>query len=379
VWRAVRDKASVLEGSATAGQGLVAVVVGPWFSPTHAPIFAPLLLVLFVVAIARQRPPFIVASVLLFVLLVPRAFPLVDRAFVGPLASFRFPEKLAVYVGPVLAALWFVLGARPKNEGRSGFAVVAVVVGALSAFVVVTGNDASTTMNSAHAVGARGLVDHAETCLQQAGVARGERIAFVDDIPYDRDWSQYPLLLPALFNHAPLLYARRSAHVYEPLEPDDLAVAHGRMTAFWRSPGVRVHDVAAMTALRNSGTDWLVALAKADLAPLPSTSTCGLFFARFPDARAFPGDGLVADARGDLWTTSTTWSAPPVTTLARTLQWTREGDGRWRGRQALPSSSWAWATVAMFVVAGAVLARPATTWPGLRRLLGLVGRRRGLE
>jgi hypothetical protein len=383
VWQAVREKASLLEGSATAGQGVVAVVFGPWLTPQHAPIFAPLLLVMFVVAIARRRPLFVVVPVLLLVLVVPRVFPPIHLAFVGPLASFRFPEKLAVYVGPVLAALWFVLGQRDGSSRRAGvsvFAVAAVVVGALSAIVIVVGNDAATTMRSAHPRGAAGLAAEAEQCLQQAGVARGDRIAFADDIPHDRDWAKYPLLLPALFNHAPLLYGRESVHVYEPLEPDELAVAHARMTAFWRSPGVDVHDDVAMTRLRDSGADWLVSLKADHLAPLPTTTACGLSFARLPAARAFPGDDLVADARGDLWTKSTTLTTPPATpTLARTLTWTRADDGRWRGRQEFPSSLCAWATLVALVVSVALVARSTTMWPGLRRLGGLVGGRRGPE
>jgi hypothetical protein len=384
VWQSVRDKASVLEGSASAGQGFVAAVVGPWFAPLHAPIYAPLLLVMFFVAFVHRRPGFVVIPVVLFVLLVPRAFPPIDAVFVGPLSSFRFPEKLAVYTGPVLAALWFVM-ARGIDGLRQRVVVgTAVVAGALSAVVVLYGNDATTTLRSAHPVGVKGLAVHAESCLQQVGVAAGERVAFANDIPYDRAWSKYPLLLPALFNHAPTLYGRQTTHVYEPLESDRLSSAHAHLTAFWRSPGVRVDDERTMAVLRENGTDWLVALQAADLAPLPSTSTCGLFFARVPGARAFPGDGLVADLQGDLWTSSTmsstTSSTPPSTpNVARPLTWTRTDDGRWRGRHDLPAASWWWATLAACVVAAVTVARPATSWPGLRGVVGLVRPRRGPE
>jgi hypothetical protein len=379
IWREVRDKASLLDGSAGAAQGIVSVALGPWWGLRHAPVFAPLLFAMFVLALLRRRALFAVVPLVLLVLVVPRVFPPIEFVFVGPLASFRFPEKLAVYVGPVIAALWFVMGERAGLVRRDIVVRAAAAAGALSALVVVVGNDQATTLRSAHPVGAAGLVAHADRCLTEAGVARGDRIALAADIPYDRDWSKYPLLLPALFNHAPLLYGRQSVHVYEPLEPDELAVAHARMTAFWRSPPVRMADATMMTRLRDSGVDWLVSQTAAGLAPLPARPACGLFFARFPDPRPFPGEGLVADASGDLWTTSSTLRSPPSPPLARTLAWTRAADGRWRGRQELPSPAWGAATLLAFVAAAGLLARPATTWPGLRRVVVLVGARRGPE
>jgi hypothetical protein len=375
VWQAVRQKASVLEGSLGAVEGVAAVIIGPWFSPGHAALFCPLLFALFVLGTLRQRPALVALPILLVVLVVPRLFPSIDWLFVGPLSSFRFPEKLTVYVGPVVAALWFVFGERRGFFRRD---VVAGIAAAGSMVVFVVDHDAHTTLGVAHATGPRGLVTHAERCLAEVGVQRGERIAFTRDIPYDRDWHQYPLLLPAIFNHAPLLYGRQSTHVYEPLEPDVIAVAHGRLTAFWRTATVDCRDPATLQMLRATGTDWVVGLTRLDVAPLPATTACGLAFARVPDPEPFPGPGLRADAVGDLWTTEASLSSPPSTpNVARPLEWTRTDDGRWRGRHPLPAWPWGAATLTAVVVALLALGRPAARWPGLRRVPWLVAEPRG--
>lgn len=375
VWQAVRDKASVLEGSLRGLEGVGAVVLGPWFSPGHAALFTPLVLALFVVAVVRRRPGLVLVSLLFVVLLVPHLFPAIDGLFIGPLSSFRFPEKLGVYVGPTTAALWFVFGARAGVLRRD---VVGALVAVASMVAFVVDHDRHTTLGAAHATGARGLVEHAERCLAEVGVQRGERLAFARHIAYDRDWAQYPLLLPALFNHAPLLYGRQSAHVYEPLEPDEFAVGHHRLTAFWRSATVDFGDPATLEALRDVGTDWVVGLTARDVAPLPATRVCGLAFARVPNPRPFPGEGLVADAAGDLWSTSTTLVAPPATPhVLRALQWTHAADGRWRGRHPLPLWPFVAATFAAGVAAALALARPVTRSPGLRWMSRLLREPRG--
>ncbi|MDP2345332.1 MAG: hypothetical protein Q8O67_30590 [Deltaproteobacteria bacterium] len=353
MWRTAREVDSLLTGALPPLQGLAAFVIGPWAKESAAAWFNPVLLLLVVVGAFKRQPRVVVAALWMTLLLVPTLAPPIEHLFVGGLAHFRFPVKLAVYAGPVAIALWFTLSIRHRD-------VVVVVCAAGSALVVLAGNEAGTTFNGAHAIGARGLQQLGDRCLDEAGVVDGERIAFVGDLRHSRTFAKTPLALMAVANNAPVVVGRASAHLYEPLEPAELARAHGGLTAFWRGEQLLMSNEARLVLVRRSGAQWLLALDDDDLAPLPATRACDVWFARLPDARAFPGGGIEIDSAGVL-TTTTAQPAAPVLDVARALQWQPLGDGRWRAVPPLPRSDW-WIAVGGGLLLSLLLARRRLPW-----------------
>lgn len=347
IWMAQRARGSFLDKSFAPLEGLLALVTGPTFVAFGGPVFLPLIVALVVLGVRERRRRLVGVAVFIVILLVPRLFPPIDWLMVGPLASFRFVSKLTVYAGPVVAALFMSTQWRWRN-------LTAVVVAASSAVVVVAANDQQTTLNAAHATGAGGLRDLGRRCLDEAGVNEGERIAFIGDLLYQRDFDHVPLALVAMMNQATLTLGRESANVYEPLEPKELFVAHGALTAWWRNTPIAASDEVRVAALRNSGVHWLLSLDRGQFdlrtPPLPTTQVCGIFFAALPDPQPFL-PGMVRGRDGTLTTTTTTSTMPPPATMtARPQQWQRLGDGRWQSRPALPATTWLWGSLAALVL-----------------------------
>ncbi len=357
MWRYARANSSLLEGALDPVDGLGAITMGPWTADHAAAFFNPMLLLLIVVGIALRQIRFALAALVLVVLLVPSVFPPVGALFVGGLSSFRFPSKFACFAGPVAAALWFVLAAHRHQ-------VVAVVVAACGVVVCLLGNEGGTTFNAAHGIGARGLQALGDRCLDEAGVGPGERIAFIGDLKHSRTFADTPLALMAVANNAPVVMGRGSAHLYEPLEPDDLARAHAGLTAFWRGTTLPImRDPRRLELVRRSGAGWLLAVHQEELLTLPSTKVCDVWFARMPGAKTFPGDDVVSDSAGVL--TAPPRASAPVTDTARPLPWQQLDDGSWRAQPPLPRSDW-WTATLCGLVLSAVLLRHLPQLPRAR-------------
>ena len=354
VWRQVRDTASLLTGVLPPVQGLFAVGVGPWAATTAAAFFNPLLLVLVVVGVVKRRPGIAAAAALMLVLLLPTLLPAIEHIFVGGLASFRFPVKLACYVSPLAVALWFVLHVRFRE-------VVAVIAAAAGVVVCLVGNDTGTTFNSAHMLGAGKLAALGKSCLDDVGVAAGERIAFIGDLKHSRSFDLTPIALMAMANNAPRVFGHSSAHLYEPLESEGFSNAHGGLTAFWRGSPLAMSDEPRLELLRRSGTTWLLALTREELGPLPAAFVCDVWFARLPAARAFPGprNDVTIDSAGVLTTTKAQPAAPALDT-ARPLTWQALDDGRWQAVPPLPQRKWWVATVGALLLSLLLLRRLGT-------------------
>ena len=361
IWMAQRARGSFLDKSLAPLEGLLALVTGPTFVAFGGPFFLPLVVALVVFGVRERRRRLVAVAVFIVILLVPRLFPPIDWLMVGPLASFRFVSKLTVYAGPVVAALFM----STRWRWRSAVAVVVAVWGAL---VVVAANDEQTTMNAAHVTGAAGLRDLGRRCLDEAGVKEGERLAFIGDLLYQRDFGHVPLGLVAMMNQATLTLGRESANLYEPLEPKELFFAHGALTAWWRNTPIAATDEVRLQALRNSGVRWLVSVDRGQFdgrtPALPKREVCGLFFAELPDARPFLPD-LERSADGTLTTPKATAAPPPASLTARSLHWQRQSDGRWQSRPALPGALWLWGSLAALVLGLVAVTFAPRLFPGL--------------
>lgn len=309
-----------------------------------------LIAVLLIAALAlvrqrRLRPA--LASLAVLVVLAPAMVP---KFLWQPLSfwSMRWPEKTTMITGPLsVLVVALVLEARPRlRTWLLGLGLAAGVVAVFS-------GDPLLPLRSAHREGIPGILDETRACLQVAGVPEGARVALVGPFTRFPMSEKNPLVVYGLGANTPLLVGRGSAHLYEPMEPDETWLGHAKLGPPWRQTvdpaAIAARDEKTLETLRGLGVSSLVSNTDEPLRALGVPVRCtdrqgsAVFVVRTPgDVVAFPwatvngrAESLSVLDDGALETRTSSAEPPGKGGVVRPLRWERLPDGRWRGHPAL--------------------------------------------
>ncbi len=308
----------------------------------QAAVFAPLLFAVLVLALKQRRYGLLALTVLWLSLLTPRSLPLAQFIMLGPLADLRWPHKVMIFIAPM--ALLVVVHTLRNQARWQRFATPVVMALAAAQAWVVTDVGVRPTLKSAHAVGARGLVERGRACQQQWQLTSADRIAPVADITHSTI-ETLPLALLAWMNNAPSLFGVSTLYLYEPMESTKSFEDHMKLGRLWKS-ALKPKDLTAsktLDELRAHHVTALLAARAEDLAgvgPLEPCSVMGetIFLTRLaPTAPSFPAvrgtvlQAVVATPDGHLVAHS---EGIPELNVSRAVVFAREG-GAWVGTPRL--------------------------------------------
>lgn len=362
LWVEARQQANILSTSVPAGIGLAAMAHIGQGPPA---LLNPMAFLVVFVAMVTRRWGILVVQLVLIALVVPSVLPNeIGTALSSILGGFRWPAKLAVYALPLTVIL--VIALRPGKYVWWALAA-ATIMAALN--IVLRHHDA-TSLRSLHQPGVIGALADTRECLVQLGVPRGSRVAFVGNYRYNKFDNGIPLAMQGLANNAPLLVGLESHHLYEPLEPAEVAKQHQYLTIFWRR-SLLPHEAskARQEMLAALGVDYLVAAKSSMLAVAGGSSSCaqGVHVVKVDSPRPFPAgthDGInvqIVRLTGGGLETAIPMDVPPTLNAWRVTAhpdgWKQLPNGMWRWDPSLPAWPWLAGTVLswILVLAWAVL------------------------
>lgn len=185
--------------------------------------FQPALVLCTLLALKQKRGVLVCVSLISWLLLGAKSFPFLGDLNLGPLNSFRWPFKLVVLTGPFfLLALCQLLAHKQKLRRP-----ILGLIGLMSVCVCAQGRSFDLmTETYQQGINANELLKQTEQCLEQAGIPKGARIAYVGD--YDKRPNEQSKTLTVLTGNAIHLLNRNATHINEPMEPDYLADGHLR-------------------------------------------------------------------------------------------------------------------------------------------------------
>ncbi|GEM_PF-904766 len=336
--------------------------------------FCPLLILSVGVAIRRRNWVWVVLVAGLGMLLSAQTFPSVAWLGVGPFAGFRWTWKLSIFTAALALAMALAQSEAWRVSRQRHVCALIGLIG-LSAAVSfralpfdlfpagtrVPGSSINTVCSETRAL------------MREWGIQPGERIAWVGNRRIHMNAIAAPL--HGLLGNAPLLVGLQSAHLFEPLENAEAAMAHDGFSTPWRVT-VGWGDYAARRAeydqrFAELGVTWLVS-------PFPGAfpenrrriyrdahgeAVYGICLPPLQEGLSFPwgvaGDGrrvaLVVEPGGALRTVEPL-PAPPDVRVGRPLAWKQLLSGQWRGTAQLVGAGW-FAAEALAIVLAALLLR----------------------
>lgn len=334
-----------LTGSAVDASGLQ-----EWGGITNAQncvaLFAPWTLLALWISWRRRDAVFPALLLAVALVISARSFPWMGKLALGPLAGFRWPWKLSVLVAPL--TLCACLRPVPWSPRLSRAALAASFVVAAGALCMSVGSASVNFMPSTELGQPRGVLSTAEQtrrALAALGIQPGERIAILGKASLLAQSLPGPLV--GLSGNGPLLYGIETAHTYEPLEDREVSRSHGGLSPPWRVAvdveEYLAHPESVELAQSELGVDWLLTR---HLVPfqrggwLQTQDDLGRALYARRLARTVPsfpyGDAegrriTLARADDGSLVSESGLSAPPLVKIGRSLSWTREADGRYRG------------------------------------------------
>ncbi len=225
--------------------------------------FAPWLVLSIYTSLRRREIAWPAVALVLIGLAAIQSFPLLSSLGVGPLSGFRWTWKMAWFLGP--ASLIVVLvQMRPRVRFQNVWRSLAAVTVLLCVLVSARGMqfDLFPPFTFAQPGGIVTIVEETRQLKQAVGMDSGDRIALLGSCPtYD---NPLPAALLGVIGNAPLLADLGSAHLYEPMEPEQVAVTHFSLSTPWRKPVPRGNYVADPEGIERSlasiGTRWMVTI-----------------------------------------------------------------------------------------------------------------------
>ncbi len=344
IWVATRDSASMLGSSLPIKEGLVSILLGQ----ERPALLNPLAAVVTILALIKRRWWILAGQILLLCMMLPSLLPgPIGQALSNGLHGFRWPVKLAVYVLPLSMVL--LLSLRPAR--LVWWCVAASIV--LSVVNISLRHGSATSLESIHSMGVSGVIRDTRRCLTALGIDAGSRVAFVGRYKYNKRDNQISPAMQGIANNAVLLAELESLHLYEPLEPENVARAHEFLTIFWRgSLASESLSQSYLSELKRQGVDYLVASRSERLPATGRIENCGdsMYVLKISDDTPFP-DAWQGEERVPLKVLpgGALESAVPVTTPPKTnavrvsatpQRWARLSDGRWRWEPSLPGIWW---------------------------------------
>lgn len=317
--------------------------------------FAPWLVLSFYTSLRRRDLAWPAMALVLVGLAAIQSFPWLGSLAVGPLSGFRWTWKMAWFLGP--ASLIVVLvQASPRGRFQHLWRGLASATVLLCVLVGVRGMqfDLFPPFTFAQPSGIVTIVEETRQLKQAVGMDSGDRIALLGSCPtYD---NPLPAALLGVIGNAPLLVDLGSAHLYEPMEPEQVAVTHFSLSTPWRKPVPRGNYVADPEGIERSlasiGARWMVTI-RPELLQGPDVLTFtgknGLpLFVREMPLPVSPWPLGVDDhgpvpvqllENGEVVTLEAV-DEPPDMGIGRQLRWSAESDGRLRGRVRQLSPAW---------------------------------------
>ena len=245
------------------------------------------------IGLRKRRWALVIASFLLMAVLGIKTFPFLSVFFVGPFSGFRWTFKLLIFTGPLFLMWLFPL--LSQTETRKLLPYIYGSIGCVALIVCWQSRHIDglyETYKSNHHAGS--LIEDMEACFNEAGVAEGSRIAYVDAYTPSHE---HPAFLPLLLSNTISYLRRDSLHLYEPLESDSQAAAHLHLRSFHGikdAPKAYKRNKSEFTEhVRQLGGTHLVALKAEHLNPGP-VSFCThaqhnrLYFQTIPEKRNGP-------------------------------------------------------------------------------------------
>jgi len=317
--------------------------------------FAPWLLLSLYSSLRRRRFMWPVLVLSMIGLAAIQTFPAFRVLAIGPLSGFRWTWKLAWFLGPV-SLLLVLVHLRPSQKSLPIWRTLAAVALLLSVVVGVKGMrfDLFPSLGYAQPNGIVTLVEEVRQLQEAVGMEPGDRIALLGG--YSMSVERLPLALLGLIGNAPLLAGLGSAHLYEPMEPEQVSLTHFGLSTPWRKPvppGNYLEDPEGIErSLASIGARWLITnrpglLQGSDVQTFVGKDGLPLFVREIPFPIApWPlgigeQDPVPVELldNGDVVTVAAV-DAPPDMGIGREVRWSTEGDGRLRGRVRQLSPAW---------------------------------------
>lgn len=317
--------------------------------------FAPWLVVSFYTSLRRREFAWPAAALVLIGLAAIQSFPLLSSLAVGPLSGFRWTWKMAWFLGPA-SLIVVLMQVRPNGRLLQVWRGLASATVLLCVLVSARGMqfDLFPPFTFAQPGGIVTIVEETRQLAQAVGMESGDRIALLGSCPtYD---NPLPAALLGLIGNAPVLADLGSAHLYEPMEPERVAITHFSLSTPWRKPVPRGNYVADPEGIERSlasiGTRWMVTIRPELLQGLDVQTFTGknglpLFVREMPppvapwplginDQGPMPVELL---DNGEVVTLEAV-DQPPDMGIGREVRWSTEKDGRLRGRVRQLSPVW---------------------------------------
>jgi hypothetical protein len=332
--------------------------------------FAPWLLLSFYSSLRSRRFIWPVLALVMVGLAAIQSFPLFRMLAVGPLSGFRWTWKLAWFLGS-MSLIGVLMQTRPSKRFVPIWRTLTTVAIVLCALVGARGMqfDLFPSLRFAQSGGIVTLVEETRQLKQAVGMESGDRIAILGSYPIGAD--PLPLAVLGLIGDAPLLANLGSAHLYEPMEPEQVSKTHFGLSSPWRKPvppGTYLEDPEKIErALASIGTRWLITdqptlLQSADVRTFTGRDGLPIFVDEIPPPIA-PWPLGIGDRgpvpvelmdNGDV-VTVTAVDEPPEMGIGRDFRWSTEDDGRLRGHVRQLSLAWVLGEILAVALALAVL------------------------
>ena len=317
--------------------------------------FAPWLVLSLFSSLRRREAAWPLVCLVLIGLVAIGSFPALATLAVGPFSGFRWTWKLVWFLGP-MSLLLVLVQMRPSARALPVWRSLVTASIVLCTFVGARGMqfDLFPPFAFSQPRGISTLVEETRQLQEAVGIGVGDRIALLGSCPTGAN--PLPAALLGLIGNAPLLTGLGSAHLYEPMEPEEVAITHFSLSTPWRKPVPRGNYVADPRGIERSlasiGTRWMVTI-RPELLQGPDVLTFvgsqGLpVFVRQVPAPVAPWPLGIGDQgpvpvelldNGDVVTVAAV-DEPPDMGIGREVEWSTEENGRLRGRVRQLSPAW---------------------------------------
>lgn len=334
--------------------------------------FAPWLVLSLFSSWRRREISWPVTCLAIVGLVAIQSFPALATLAVGPLSGFRWTWKLAWFLGPMSLMIVLVQW-KPSRKVLPIWRTLVSAAVVLCAAVAFRGMrfDLFPPLTFVHPDGILTIVEETGQLRGRVGMETGDRIALLGSCPTGAN--PLPAALLGLIGDAPLLSGLGSAHLYEPMEPEQVAITHFSLSTPWRKPVPRGNYVADPRGIERSlasiGTRWMVTI-RPELLQGPGVQTfvgkdgLPLFVKEIPPPVAPWPLGIGEQGpvpvelldNGDVVTTAAV-DDPPDMGIGREVRWSSENDGRLRGRVRQLSPAWVVGEILALALALALLWR----------------------
>jgi hypothetical protein len=317
--------------------------------------FAPWLVLSLYSSLRRRRFVWPALALAMIGLAAIQTFPAFRMLAIGPLAGFRWTWKLAWFLGPI-SLLLVLVRMKPSKKYLPAWRSLVIAAILLCTLVGARGMrfDLFPSLRYAQPGGILTVVEEAAQLREAVGMEAGDRIALLGG--YSMSVERLPLALLGLIGNAPLLAGLGSAHLYEPMEPEQVSLTHFGLSTPWRKPvppGNYLADPGGMErSLASIGARWLIThrpglLQSSDTHTFVGKDGLPLFVREIPPPVAPWPLGIGEQGpvpvelldNGDVVTAAAV-DDPPDMGIGRDMRWSSEKDGRLRGRVRQLSPAW---------------------------------------